>query len=70
MEKASNCVVKSNKSSHDDEKEDYSDDVFGLETSSYDLSQDFSDYSACSSDISGELSIIIFSSSPYLRLNG
>lgn len=71
MEKASDCAVKNNKSSHDDEQqEEDSDDVFVLETSSFDLSQAFSDYSSCSSDISGELlRLATVSSSPVYNHN-
>lgn len=71
METAIDCAVKSNKSKYDDEQDaDDSDDISGLETSSFDLSQAFSDYSACSSDISGELlRLATASSSPAYNHN-
>jgi hypothetical protein len=70
MEKAIDCAVKRNKSKYDDEQEGDSDYVFGLETSSFDLSQAFSDCSACSSDISGELlRLATASSSPVYNHN-
>lgn len=69
MEKAMDCA--GNKSKYDDEQDaDDSDDVSGLETSSFALSQAFSDYSACSSDISGELlRLATASSSPAYNHN-
>lgn len=68
--KAIDCAVKSNKSKYDDEQEDDSDDAYGLETSSFDLSQAFSDSVCSSSDISGELlRLATASSSPVYNRN-
>lgn len=68
--KGIDCAVKSNKSKYDDEQEDDSDDVYGLETSSFDLSQAFSDSACSSSDISGELlRLATASSSPVYNRN-